>query len=164
MNTTRKTSKKALAEAVDHFFWSLAWVTGGTLEETLRQADHEIFDLEAKAAIVAALAASLAEAQATVAKLTADNAALSAAEQNVEKRASARLAGQRTAGGGVVTDEFRDAVRRPLHGGIARAILHPATAGPRPAPAGAEFLRGVNPAQDVLHVRRELRPRGGGAE
>jgi hypothetical protein len=61
MTTTRKTSKKALAEAVDTFFWSLAWVTGGTLEETLRQADHAITRLEAKAAIVAALAANPAK-------------------------------------------------------------------------------------------------------
>ena len=61
MTTTRKTSKKALAEAVDTFFHSLAWVTGGTLEETLRQADHGIARLEAKAKIVAALAANPAK-------------------------------------------------------------------------------------------------------
>ena len=61
MNTTRKTSKKALSEAVDSFFYRLADVTGGTLEETLRQADHGIARLEAKAKIVAALAANPAK-------------------------------------------------------------------------------------------------------
>lgn len=57
----RKTSKKALSEACDTFFWFLGYITGGTHEETLRQADREISSLEAKAAIVTALAANPAK-------------------------------------------------------------------------------------------------------
>lgn len=53
-----KTTKKALRESIDRFFWHLDWVTGGTMEETLRQADHAIADLEAHAATATALAAN----------------------------------------------------------------------------------------------------------
>jgi hypothetical protein len=56
--TNRKTSKAALSEAVDSFFYSLEWLTGGTTEETLRQADHGIKTIEERAATVAALAAN----------------------------------------------------------------------------------------------------------
>lgn len=57
----RKTSKKALGEACDNFFWFLGYITGGTREETLRQADGCIASLEAKAAIVTALASNPAK-------------------------------------------------------------------------------------------------------
>ena len=59
--TTRKTTKKALKEAVDGFFYRLADLTGGTLEETYRQADYAITRLEAKAELVATLAANPAK-------------------------------------------------------------------------------------------------------
>ena len=52
----RKTTKTQLREAVDSFLWKLDWVTGGTREETLRQADSAIVELESKAAQVMALA------------------------------------------------------------------------------------------------------------
>lgn len=58
MKTTRKTSKAALREAVDSFFYTLSWLTGGTTEETLHQADHGILTIEERAATVAALAAN----------------------------------------------------------------------------------------------------------
>jgi hypothetical protein len=57
----RKTSKSQLNEACDSFFWFLDWITGGTREETLRQADGAISDLEAKAALVTKLAANPAK-------------------------------------------------------------------------------------------------------
>ena len=59
--TNRKTSKAALKEAVQSFFYSLEWLTGGTAEETRRQADHGIKTLEERAATVAALAANPAK-------------------------------------------------------------------------------------------------------
>lgn len=55
---TRKTSKAALNEAVDSFFYTLEWLTGGTAEETLRQADDGIKSVEDRAATVAELAAN----------------------------------------------------------------------------------------------------------
>lgn len=60
-NTARKTSKAQLNEACDSFFWKLDWVTGGTREETLRQAPAAVLELEAQAAKVAALAANPAK-------------------------------------------------------------------------------------------------------
>lgn len=56
--TQRKTGKKQLREAIDRFLWNYDWLTGGTTEETLRQADAGILSLEAKAAEVAALVAN----------------------------------------------------------------------------------------------------------
>ena len=56
--TQRKTGKKQLREAIDSFLWHYDWLTGGTREETLRQADAGIVSLEAKAANVAALVAN----------------------------------------------------------------------------------------------------------
>lgn len=60
-NTARKTSKSQLNEACDRFFWFLGYVTGGTREETFKQAPGAIADLEAKAALVTALAANPAK-------------------------------------------------------------------------------------------------------
>jgi hypothetical protein len=56
--TNRKASKKDLVQACNAFFWTLDWVTGGTTEETIRQAPSVIADLEERAAIVATLAAN----------------------------------------------------------------------------------------------------------
>ncbi len=47
--TNRKTSKAALKETVQSFFYSLEWLTGGTAEEARRQADHGIKTLEERA-------------------------------------------------------------------------------------------------------------------
>jgi hypothetical protein len=56
--TTRKTSQAALSEACDNFYWFIDYITGGTREESLRQAPQGILGLEKKAAIVAALASN----------------------------------------------------------------------------------------------------------
>ena len=57
----RKTSKAALTEAVDSFFYRFESLTGGTAEEVRRQADHGIKGLEELAAKVAELAANPAK-------------------------------------------------------------------------------------------------------
>lgn len=59
--TPRKTSKSQLNEACDLFFWKLDWVTGGTRQETLKQAPVAVIDLEDLAAKVTALAANPAK-------------------------------------------------------------------------------------------------------
>lgn len=53
-----KTTKTQAKSAIDSFFYSLDWVTGGTREETLRQAPVAVLSLEAKAAAVAVLFAN----------------------------------------------------------------------------------------------------------
>lgn len=58
MNTTRKTTKGQLKEAVQSFLYRYDWLTGGTREETARQAPEGVKGLEAMAATVAQLAAN----------------------------------------------------------------------------------------------------------
>lgn len=58
---TRKTTKTQLRDAVDAFRYTLDWVTGGTLEETIRQAPHMIGSLEEKSAKVSELLLNLSK-------------------------------------------------------------------------------------------------------
>jgi hypothetical protein len=53
-----KATQSQINEAVDSFFYTYEWLTGGTLEETERQASHGILALEERAAKVAELAAN----------------------------------------------------------------------------------------------------------
>lgn len=62
MTTTRKTTKTQLRDAVDAFRYSFDWVTGGTVEETRRQAPSAIAGLEEKAAFVSSLLLNLNKA------------------------------------------------------------------------------------------------------
>ena len=84
--TTRKTTKKALSEAVDSFFYRLADLTGGTLEDTFRQADHAIMRLEAKAELVATLAANPAKLCAADEHLMSRAAVIPARLENYRSR------------------------------------------------------------------------------
>jgi hypothetical protein len=53
-----KATQSQIKEAVDSFFYTYEWLTGGTLEETERQAFHGILALKERAAKVAELAAN----------------------------------------------------------------------------------------------------------
>lgn len=67
----RKTTKTQMREAIDSFIWTYDWLTGGTQEETRRQAPHGIKELEVKAKRVAELwanAGKLALADAYIAR------------------------------------------------------------------------------------------------
>lgn len=48
-------TKSECTEAVDSFYWLVDYITGGTTQESIRQAKQGILDLEAKAAKVAEL-------------------------------------------------------------------------------------------------------------
>lgn len=46
---TRKITKTQLLNAIDSWRYSMDWVTGGTAEETRRQATQAVIELQAKA-------------------------------------------------------------------------------------------------------------------
>jgi hypothetical protein len=58
-NTKRKTTKTELLNALDSFRYTMDWVTGGTAEETRRQAPHAIIELQAKADAITAMLGNL---------------------------------------------------------------------------------------------------------
>jgi hypothetical protein len=60
-NTNRKTTKTQLEQAVNAFRYTMDWVTGGTREETLRQAPTAVISLQEKADTVAALLLNLSK-------------------------------------------------------------------------------------------------------
>jgi len=63
-NTTKKTTKTELLNALDSFRYSMDWVTGGTAEETRRQAPSAIINLQAKADAITAMLGNLSKAAA----------------------------------------------------------------------------------------------------
>jgi hypothetical protein len=60
-NANRKTTKTELQSAVDSFRYTMDWVTGGTREETQRQAPTAVISLQEKADTVAALLLNLSK-------------------------------------------------------------------------------------------------------
>jgi hypothetical protein len=57
----KKTTKTELNEAVRHFYWHIAYVTGGTKDESLRQAPRAVIGLQEEADKVALLLTNLSK-------------------------------------------------------------------------------------------------------
>lgn len=94
---SRKTTKSEAREAIDNFYWNLAYVTGGTTQESLRQAPEAIKGLEAKAAKVAALMANpgkILAADSHLAEMAANIPARLATYRSRYLSEPAKLAGQ----------------------------------------------------------------------